>query len=239
MRAMAPALNAPAGLTILRCPHCAAAEPVESAELASEARMMRCRQCGGSWPARAPCPAPATTVIDVSWRPLVTYGEPGGEGWAARLLPDEPALAPRRRPWRALQLCLAALTILAVPAVFVAGREAAVAAVPDLAGLYAAIGLPVHRHGLTVEAVKAERRYGDTGAAIEVGGRIVNGGAEERAVPQLVIQFRDAGGLVLHGARAAAPVRRLAPGTSARFLVEVRSVPKEAGHVLVRLGEAR
>jgi hypothetical protein len=235
MRAMAPALNAPAGLTILRCPHCAAAEPVDSAAL-TEARMIGCRQCGRSWPARAGRASPQP--VRAGGGTLLGSEEAGGRAWAARILDDEPE-PPPRRPRRALLCGLAALAGLTALAGFVAQREAAVAAAPELAGLYAAVGLPVESHGLALEAVSAERRFGDTAAAIRVGGLIVNGGSAERPVPPLLIQFRDGDGVILRGARAEAPVERLAPGAAARFVVEVASVPKEAGEVLVRLGEAR
>jgi predicted Zn finger-like uncharacterized protein len=237
MRAIAPALSAPAGLTILRCPRCAAAEPVETAALAGEARMIRCRKCGDSWPARAGLSARASEAASALLVP--PYEKPRGDGRAAHILDDEPHQPAPRRHLRILLCGLAALTALALPASLLAGRDTTASAMPELAGLYAAVGLPVRRDGLTVEAVEAERRFGDTATAIKVGGRIVNVGSEERAVPALLIQFRDRGGLILRGARAEAPVRRLAPGAAARFVVEVESVPKEAGQVLVRLGEAR
>jgi predicted Zn finger-like uncharacterized protein len=236
MRAIAPALSAPAGLTILRCPRCAAAEPVETAALAGEARMIRCRQCGESWPARAGWPARASEAASAL---VVAPYEDDADGRAAHILEDEPRQPAARRHLPALLCGLAVLTALALAAGLLSGHDTTASAMPELAGLYSAVGLPVRRDGLTVEAVEAERRFGDTGTAIKVGGRIVNAGSEERAVPALLIQFRDRAGLVLRGARAEAPVRRLAPGAAARFVVEVESVPKEAGQVLVRLGEAR
>lgn len=253
MSAFAPELYATARLAILRCPFCAAAEPVEEAVLAAQARMIACRQCGETWPARQGLVAPRADdggentrhvsvsgshvpMVDAMRRPLVSYGDAGCDRWSAQIVADQAAVPARRRPWTAALSCLAALLFLTA---FATGRQAAVAAVPDLAGLYAAIGLPVHLKGLAIEDVEAERRVDGTGATIKVRGRVVNLAAEERTVPPLLVQFRDASGTVLHGADAAAPVASLAPGATVRFVVEVERVPSQAGQVLVRLGEAR
>lgn len=255
MSAFAPALCATARLVILRCPFCAAAEPVEETALAAQARMIACRRCGETWPARQGVVAPRGggrgervshnpisipgshgPAVDAMRRPLVSYGDAGCDPWSAQIVADQPPPPARRRPWTAALSCLAAMLFLAV---FATGRQAAVGAVPDLAGLYAAIGLPVHLKGLAIEDVEAERRVDGTGATIKVRGRVVNLAAEERTVPPLLVQFRDETGTVLHGADAAAPVASLAPGGTARFVVEVERVPSQAGQVLVRLGEAR
>jgi predicted Zn finger-like uncharacterized protein len=253
MSAFAPALSAPVRLAILRCPFCAAAEPVDEAALAGQAQMISCRRCGETWPARQgmACgdeslgrgegrrttgPGPRRPALEALRQPLVGYREANCDPWSARIVADQPSMPTVRRPWAAALSCVVAALFLTA---FIAGRQAAVAAVPDLAGLYAAIGLPVHLTGLAIEDVEAERRIDGTGARIKVRGRLVNLGAEERPVPPLLVQFRDAGGAVLHGADAAAPVASLAAGDTARFVLELKGVPSQAGQVLVRLGEAR
>ena len=222
MSAFAPTLSAPVRLAILRCPSCAAPEAVEEAALA-DAQMIRCRECGETWPARQGrasgedgCGQGATPVANLPVRrPLVDYAGGDAGSASARIVADWPSAPARRRPWLAALSYLAAILFVAAS---LAGRQAIVTAVPDLAGLYAAIGLPVHLSGVTIDSVDAERRMEGTGAAIKVRGRLVNMTAEDRKVPPLLLHFRDASGATLHAASADAPVASLAPGKSARSL---------------------
>lgn len=187
-------------------------------------------------PEMMPVPGPRLPAIYDSRQPLVARGDADADRWCARIVADQPTPPAARRPWAALLCCLAAILFLTA---FVAGRQVAVTAIPDLAGLFAAVGLPVHLTGLAIEGVEAERRMEGSGAAIKVRGRVVNVGAGESTVPPLVIQFRDENGAVVYATGAAAPVASLAPGGAARFVVEVERVPSQAGQVLVRLQEAR
>ena len=79
------------------------------------------------------------------------------------------------------------------------------AALPDLAGLYAALGMPVNLDGLAIEDVQAERsEVGEEGAQILVRGTIRNVSGGELPIPALAASFYDA-------ARHARRLARLRP----------------------------
>lgn len=174
-------------------------------------------------------------AVDAVRTPLGAYHDAGLATWSARIVADRPAAPVAPLPWAVPLCCLLAMIFLTA---LVTGRQGAVAAVPDLAGLYSAVGLAVHVTGLAVQDVDAERRVDGTGATIKVRGRVVNHGTGDLAVPPLILEFQDTTGAILHGSIAAAPVARLSAGGTATFVVEVERVPSEAGQVVVRLQDA-
>jgi hypothetical protein len=109
-----------------------------------------------------------------------------------------------------------------------------VAALPDLAGLYAAIGLPVNLDGFSIEGVGAERTPTFAGFKLTVHATIRNIGTAEQAVPGLAaILYSDA--LVPSGAYGFdPPARTIGAGESIPLLMELDSAPKQAAEVVVR-----
>ena len=180
-------------------------------------------------------PGARDMAADAVRTPLVAFEDAGSKVWAARIIADRPVAPVAPLPWAVPLCCLLAMLFLTA---LVAGRQGAVAAVPDLAGFYSAVGLAVHVTGLAVQDVDAERRVDGTGATIKVRGRVVNHGTGDLAVPPLILEFQDTTGAILHGSSAAAPVARLSAGGTATFVVEVERVPSEAGQVVVRLQDA-
>ena len=194
MPAPASRLSSEAGFTLLRCPACATAEPVPTADLADAVRLIACGKCGASFPMRE-----LRRARRGSARALKS-GDGALRAAPASRPPDERAggdiraqavvRAAARMPKRRLQLIGAALASALLAAAFVLGREAATAAAPDLSGLHAAIGLAAERAGLHVEDLAAER----DGTSLALRGRLVNatrrkmvatdlaGGLEPRAV---------------------------------------------------------
>ena len=125
-------------------------------------------------------------------RPLVSYSRDGHDPWAAKIVDDRPPAAPSRPQF--LGAAAATLGALLI-AGFVFGREPAVAAVPDLAGLYAALGLPVNLDVLAVEGLLVER--GVDAAQLTISGGIVNRSGAPRALPRLELTLSDRAGRVL------------------------------------------
>ena len=77
-------------------------------------------------------------------------------------------------------------------AAFFGARQAAVAAIPDLAGLYAAVGLPVNLDGLAIEDVGAERTPTFAGFKLKVHATVRNiGKSEGAAMPPLAAVLLD------------------------------------------------
>ena len=241
--------SATSDLVILRCPSCNAAEPVKAAALAERPRMIRCRRCGTHWPARLDMVTGGQLVDprrqSVAWadagaiddirRPLVGYAE-DNDPWAAqRAAPPAPPKPARRG--RSLNVIASALA-LAFLVGAVVGREAAVAAVPDLAGLYAAIGLPVNLRGLEIGSVSGARRVTGQAIRLTVSGQVTNVGAKTRDVPALVISLYDEEDRKLGEEQVAAPVPSLGAGAAVRFVVDLERAPREASTVRVRFDGA-
>lgn len=218
-----------------RCAVCGAAAEGDPGASAKSPTAL-CRKCGGARPpsirplpsGRAPPPG---EILEAQRRPLVTYADKSDRAWAARIEAD--ALREPRRPTR-LPLTAAAVAAALFVSAFLGGREAAVAAIPDLAGLYAAIGLPVNLRGLTIEGVVAERSAPGAPARLTVRGAIRNPTDAERAVPPLVASVRDGADAPLLTRGFDAPSRSLPANASAAFTLTIDEAPRQAVDVVVR-----
>lgn len=243
------------GHVIITCAECGASEIAE-AEILADAPVIVCRKCGETWPApghdaahaaadgralrllsdssRAAPPAPFSHrhSLEAARRPLVTYHDRAEDAWLAKAAADrDPPVVARSRIPR-LAAALASALFLGA---FLFGREAAVTAIPDLAGLYAAIGLPVNLDGFAIRGLEAERGVAGDTATLVVRGRIENVSAIARAVPPLVVGFRDAAQSPAGIRSFDPPARKIAPGEAAPFEVTLLAIPPQAGEIVVRL----
>jgi len=152
---------------------------------------------------------------------------------AAFSLIAEEAQAP---PPRALRLAAAAGAAVSVLVLLVAivGREAAVAALPDLAPLYAAAALPVNAAGIEIVHVEARRGPGRD-APLELKVRLTNPSGRPRAVPPLLVELRDAKGRVLAALSRAAGPSSLDAGASVEIGLALPAAPG-AVSLVARLG---
>lgn len=201
-----------------------------------------CRECGKTWPAGpkrtrrrggpANVPLPASGLaLDAERRPLITFSDTAEKAWAAKMEGD---ISPRsRRPPR-LPMTVAAVAALAFVFAFVGGREAAVTALPDLAGLYAALGIPVNLDGIAIEDVAAERAPAAGGSVLVVSGSLRNVSGTRQAVPSLVAVLYDS-------ARESAglrsfdpPARMVAIDERTPFRLRLDDVPPRAVQIVVR-----
>ncbi len=242
-------------LVILKCPSCGAAEPIEAAIMAEGTQIVVCRLCGETWPARNEIPAAAGPIeraeqagrslvwsdarlIDAVRRPLAGYDNGSQDAWAARIAADRPppmAHPPAGRPFIGAVAGLASIAFLVA---FLAGRENAVAAIPDLAGLYEVIGLPVNLRGLAIDGLTGKRIVGGEGARLSVSGVLVNLKEHDQQVPGLVVEFRDSAHSPVRTIEIAPPVAQLAGLDSKAFAVVIDDVPKTAVGVAVRFAAA-
>ena len=251
------------GHVIITCAECGASEIAEAGVLAGAPTIV-CANCGETWPApgNPAAPAapetpeesageagsralslwsgaarewPASRSLEAMRQPFVTYEGANGpteRAWAAKIEADRdpPVVVPSRIPQFA-----AAIASAIFLCTMVVGRDAAVTAVPDLAGLYSAVGLPVNLDGFAIRGLEAERRGAGVAATLVVRGRIENVSRVARPVPPLVVGFRD-------DARTAAgtrsfdpPPRDIAPGEAAPFEVTMLAVPEKVDEIVVRL----
>ncbi|WP_082476044.1 zinc-ribbon domain-containing protein [Methylobacterium sp. Leaf99] len=148
-----------------------------------------------------------------------------------RSRPRAPVKAPRRArlsPGAAIGLSMVAGLGLAV-----LGRTTVVRAMPQSAGLYARIGLPVNLRGLDLRDVVAFQTQGD-GAQLVVEGDVVGVAAEGAPVPPIEIEVRDGRDQTLYRWSVAAPRRTLENRETARFRASLQAPPPEARAVSVR-----
>jgi len=238
-------------LVILKCPSCGAAEPIEAAIMAEGTQIVVCRRCGETWPARGADNVALGPIekaeqagrslvwsdarlIDAVRRPLASYDTGSQDAWAARIAADRAPLPARSTAGRSFIIAVAALASVAFLAAFIAGRESAVAAVPDLAGLYETIGLPVNLQGLAITALTGKREMTGDGARLTVSGALVNLKDTEQPVPDLLVELRDGAHHPIRALAMAPPVALLAGLDSQPFQVVIADVPKTAIGVAVR-----
>jgi hypothetical protein len=234
----------PANHVLITCPACATSETADAAVLA-DAPMIVCRNCGETWPVsgkrrkRDLSPAldeapGAVSVIDAEKRPLIAYSDGGEKAWQAKIdgdiLPEQP------EPGSRVPGMIAMLAAVLFGAAFLGGREAAVAALPDLAGLYEAVGLAVNLDGLAIESVEA--RFSENGDTVTVQGLIRNVSGIEQPARPLVVTFPDAGPMASESRDFNPPAASILPGEASPFTLELADPPPGARTVVVRFRRA-
>jgi hypothetical protein len=224
---------------VVQCPACGACESVEARMLADRPAMV-CRECGETWPAggigaarlaraeRKPRPA-GGDVLFAERRPLVTYSDTADKAWKAKIDGDYWPEPPR--PRRLPMTMAAVASVIFLAAVFGA-RQAAVAALPDLAGLYAAIGLPVNLDKIAIENVVATRDQTFGGSRVTVRATLRNLGASQLPMPPLVAALGKGGAPL---GTFDPPAKSINAGQSVAVTIELASVPDNAETVALRL----
>lgn len=107
---------------------------------------------------------------------------------------------------------------------------------PSLAGLYAAVGLPVNIVGLDFTSISTEMARRDGVDVLAVAGTIYPVTAREVSVPPVLVEIRDRNGASLYEWSVTLPQRTLQPGETLRLATELASPP--AGATSVRLSFA-
>jgi hypothetical protein len=170
-------------------------------------------------------------MIDAERRPLVSYSDGADKAWATKVEGD---YWPEPPSERRLPMTIAAMAAMLFLAAFFGGREAAVAALPDLAGLYAALGLPVNLDDFSIEDVTAERSASAEGGRVSVRGMIRNVGADEQPLPPLAAILYSSAAVPAGSYRFEAPIDPVLPGEAAVFLLELEAVPQNVAEVRIR-----
>lgn len=226
---------------VIECPGCGAREDADPV-LLSETRRIVCRNCGDTWPAAperrkrrgaagAEAPIHDPELLQAERRPLVTYSGGPDKAWAAKVEGDVWPAPPQRSRIPMLAAALAATVFIGA---FFSAREAAVAALPDLAGLYAALGLPVSLDALVIEDLAAERTPGTDGGRLTLRGTVRNVSAAEQPAPALTASVEDSAMTTLGRRSFDPPARMMAVGEAAPFLLELDGVPRQGARIVVR-----
>lgn len=136
---------------------------------------------------------------------------------------------------RALRLPLAiGCAGLAVLGLVTWQREAAVRAAPQLAGLFAAAGLPVNVLGLRLTAVESTLTDAEKGRFLVVEGDVTNIARGVRAVPPIEVAVRDEAGQALYTWTTDPPRPQLEPSELVRFRARLATPPEAGRSVTVR-----
>ncbi len=145
-----------------------------------------------------------------------------------------PVVRKRRRP-----ALLVALLFVAAAISLVALRHPIVAALPQLGGVYDAIGLPVNLSGVELDDLRASRVYRGGYEQLRVEGVIASVAREAVTLPpiEVILLGADGGEIGRRVAFAAAEV--IAPGGRIRFATEFPDLPAQAATITVRLGAGR
>lgn len=206
---------------LLDCPACASSYHVSRADIGEEGRAVICPRCEARWFVQ--CDAYGTLVPVNDLRTTSISRRPDSVARTAERAPLRRRLAPAV----AIAACVVATMGL------LGARERIVAAAPRLAGLYAAIGLPVNVRGLEILALSPARPASAPGD-VTIAGEIRNVAKKRVGVPRVTYQIRDAHGATLATWTEHAPARTLGVGKSLPFVSTPHTVPPGAAAVLVR-----
>jgi predicted Zn finger-like uncharacterized protein len=144
------------------------------------------------------------------------------------------AAAKRRRGRLRIPLPVAIAAMLLACAALVALRKDVVRHAPQLASLYASIGLPVNLRGLDFADVKIGSEIHDDVPVLVIEGAIVSKVAMPVDVPRLRFSLRNASGAELYTWTAQPPQPVLEPGQRLSFRSRLASPPAEGHDVQVR-----
>jgi predicted Zn finger-like uncharacterized protein len=222
----------------LVCPGCGAAYTIRPEALGEAGRSVRCAACATVWHAAPEAPPAAESFAPVETAPARASVE--AEVLPPEARPEAAAPPPRgarfesveraasrrerrpRRPaggasrptnWSAV--CLGATAILVLAGLF--WREDVVRAAPQLAGLYARLGMTVNVRGLEIRDLAASVEYDAGQPVTTIRGRIVNIGGEVLAIPRLRYAVRGPDGRELLGWAGPAPRAAIGPRESVPF----------------------
>jgi hypothetical protein len=130
-------------------------------------------------------------------------------------------------------IALAALVAALLFAV-IGSRASLVRAVPDLAGLYAAVGLPVNLRGLEFTGVHTTHEMQDGISVLVIAGEVVNVTRQSVEVPRLRFAILGPNQRELYSWTALLPRSMLPEGEALSFRSRLASPPAEGKQVMVR-----
>ncbi len=243
---------------ILTCPSCATRYQADAAKFPPAGRQVRCAKCGHDWHQAALEAEPVEDVLfggDAAPVPP-TPPDPAPEPVQA----PEPDLVPRiraamtaapaesvpRKPrpplLPMLGVALGWIGLIAVVLLIglsaVRYRQEITVIWPQSAGVYSTLGMNVNTHGIDFTQVDYRRENEDGQVVLAVSGRIVNNGARELPVPQIVrVILSDAGNRELYHWNFTPEAQSLKPGQSVPFLTRLSSPPAAARHLEVRFAK--
>jgi predicted Zn finger-like uncharacterized protein len=248
----------------LACPTCHTAFHIEPGTLGDNGRSVRCTRCRTVWLARSADLLPDPVMAEASAGEGSTLPTISGGGLLPQVVPwndtvmveveSSPPVAPvaarpaiAERDWspaarraaarksRTRSRLVAATIVLAALVVGALGSRASIVrAVPDLAGFYAAIGLPVNLRGLEFRSVRTTKEIHDGTPVLIIEGEIANVTRGTADVPRLRFAVNGVGDKELYAWTALLPRATLPGGESVTFRSRLASPPSDGEEVVVR-----
>lgn len=233
------------------CPRCQSAYDVKAEALGAAGRTVRCADCGEKWFQALAVNPPPTPVVEIDpWAEVeaeeqamaakgaaqmaaMDMNEPSPEELhepprGPRLLATKSGKSPKNFAFKP-SLPLAALAcLLAVLSLALLFRTSLVRLQPNLAGVFASIGLPVNIRGLALEAIAPRLEAEGSRQALVVTGNIRNLTRSERDIPQLRLAILDASGKETAILSSPPPQEKLAGGATIAFSTRL-AVPSGGG----------
>lgn len=167
---------------------------------------------------------------------------------AAELQERQKALSRRQRamvsrlPMARLRLgarIVGGVTLAAIFVIGYFGRVQIVEQSPDMAGLYAAIGLGVNVQGLELENLQSSRSMAEGRDVLVVSAQIVGVEAKPVSVPPVLVSLLDASGHPVYEWTVTPRVQDLMAGERATFDTRLPLPPAEASRVRLSFAGAR
>lgn len=115
-------------------------------------------------------------------------------------------------------------------------RERVVRMMPQFAGLYASIGLPVNVRGLAFSAVESELVQDQQGRFLVVSGDVTNIAKGTTKVPPITVVVQGEDGKVLYSWTTEPPRPSLEPAELMHFRARLASPPNDGRSVQLRFG---
>ncbi len=232
---------------LIVCPACASEYRIDAERVGTGGRSVRCAACRETWFISA------DEVVAAMFDEMAGDEEPAAAPPPPEPPPpaEEPAPRPAsarpvkrgkpKRPARRLSPALAACLVLAAALpLALLGRVTVVRAMPQTAGLFARIGLPVNLRGIDLADVAAFQvaADGSNPARLVVEGDLVAVARERVAVPPIEVEVRDAEGQPLYRWSVPGPRAALEPGERARFKASLSAPPEKGRRIEVRFSDA-
>lgn len=245
----------------LACPTCHTAFHIEPDDLGDDGRSVRCTRCRTVWRARPAdlLPVPVMAEAEGEAAQIISVGTgllPQVVPWNDTVMVEvepSPPLAPTaakplaERDWSPAarrvaarksrthsRLVMATIVLAALVVGAIGSRASIVRAIPDLAGFYAAIGLPVNLRGLEFRSVRTTKEVHDGIPVLIIEGEIANVTRGTADVPRLRFAVNGAGETELYAWTALLPRATLPGGESVTFRSRLASPPAEGAEVVVR-----
>ncbi|MGW5956517.1 zinc-ribbon domain-containing protein [Methylorubrum thiocyanatum] len=232
---------------LIVCPACASEYRIDAERVGTGGRSVRCAACRETWFISA------DEVVAAMFDEMAGDEEPAAAPPPPEPPPpaEEPAPRPAvarpvkrskpKRPPRRLSPALAACLVLAAALpLALLGRVTVVRAMPQTAGLFARVGLPVNLRGIDLADVAAFQvaADGSNPARLVVEGDLVAVARERVAVPPIEVEVRDAEGQPLYRWSVPGPRAALEPGERARFKASLSAPPEKGRRIEVRFSDA-